>query len=112
MPTGIYKRKRKSYNGRIFGNWKIIKDLPNDKFGGRVVLCIHLLNKNYIESVRLDSLKAGTNTGKQNVFDIKTSNRNKDESRIYRIWRAMRQRCYNKNHKYYKNYGGRNIKIE
>lgn len=30
-------------------------------------------------------------------------------ARIYNIWRAMKQRCYNKNSKNYKNYGGRGI---
>lgn len=32
-------------------------------------------------------------------------------TRIYNIWRAMKQRCYNKNAKNYKNYGARGIKI-
>ncbi len=29
----------------------------------------------------------------------------------YRIWRGMKSRCYNKNNKSYKHYGGRGIKI-
>lgn len=32
-------------------------------------------------------------------------------SRLYNIWQAMKTRCYNKNHKFYKDYGGRGIKI-
>ena len=29
----------------------------------------------------------------------------------YQSWQAMRQRCLQKNHKYYHNYGGRGIGI-
>lgn len=32
-------------------------------------------------------------------------------TRIYRIWKAMRSRCLNVNHKNYKQYGGRGINI-
>ncbi len=33
------------------------------------------------------------------------------KSKIYDIWRAMRQRCYNPNHKSYSYYGGRGIRV-
>ena len=33
------------------------------------------------------------------------------EERLYRIWKGMKQRCYNINNPYYKNYGGRGITI-
>lgn len=36
---------------------------------------------------------------------------NKYNSRIYRIWRGMKDRCYNINSKDYKNYGGRGIVV-
>lgn len=32
-------------------------------------------------------------------------------TKIYHSWRAMKQRCYYPGHKYYKNYGGKGIKI-
>lgn len=35
----------------------------------------------------------------------------KRNSRIYNIWAEMKQRCFNKNHKYYCNYGGRGITV-
>jgi len=34
------------------------------------------------------------------------------ESRIYRIWHNMKQRCNNKNYKHYKDYWGRWIKYD
>lgn len=36
----------------------------------------------------------------------------KVNSRTYRIWKGMRNRCNNKNNKDYKYYGGRGIKID
>ena len=32
-------------------------------------------------------------------------------TKIYNVWQTMKQRCYNKNNKSYKNYGGRGISI-
>lgn len=32
-------------------------------------------------------------------------------SRLYKIWKGMRNRCYNPNAKAYKNYGGRGIRV-
>jgi hypothetical protein len=32
-------------------------------------------------------------------------------SRIYGIWSGMKERCYRKEHKYFKDYGGRGIKV-
>ena len=31
--------------------------------------------------------------------------------RSYKLWSDLLNRCYNSNHKYYKNYGGKNIKV-
>lgn len=31
--------------------------------------------------------------------------------RIYELWKRIKQRCYNENHTFYKNYGGRGIKV-
>lgn len=35
----------------------------------------------------------------------------KGNKRLYDIYTTMKQRCYNKNHKKYKHYGGRGIKV-
>ena len=36
---------------------------------------------------------------------------NSTNTRIYNTWWNIRRRCYNKNNKHYKNYGGRGIKV-
>lgn len=36
---------------------------------------------------------------------------NNQEPKLYTIWRSMKQRCYNRNHKYFPLYGGRGILI-
>lgn len=33
-------------------------------------------------------------------------------SRTYRCWRAMKDRCKNKSHRFFKNYGGRGISVD
>ena len=35
----------------------------------------------------------------------------KQGTRIYNIWKSMKNRCYNKNERNFKNYGGRNINV-
>lgn len=35
----------------------------------------------------------------------------KKGTRLYAVWNSMKQRCLNKNHKSYKQYGGRGIKV-
>lgn len=41
----------------------------------------------------------------------RSTTHNKSKTRIYHIWKSMRQRCYNENDYSYKNYGGREIKV-
>lgn len=46
---------------------------------------------------------------------IKRNNRqakhNGEKERLYGVWHAMKQRCYDKNRKDFKNYGGRGIEV-
>jgi len=35
----------------------------------------------------------------------------KSKTKIYHIWQAFKDRCYNQNNKHYMNYGGRGIKV-
>lgn len=98
--------------GNVYGNWLVIDDNIQEKCVPRKVICRNLLNENFTKEIRLSALRNGASKGISKVFPVVMGNKHNNESRIYRIWRAMRQRCYNINHKYYKNYGGRGITIE
>lgn len=43
--------------------------------------------------------------------DNKNKTHGLTNTREFRVWSGMKQRCYNENHKAYKNYGKRGIKI-
>lgn len=46
---------------------------------------------------------------RKNTFHVKKHG--KSNSRIYMCWHDMKKRCYDKNNKRYKNYGGRGISV-
>lgn len=56
---------------------------------------------------RLDNLKSGNTKGCGCVKRTHLLSKH----RLYPMWRTMRNRCFNKNSKYYKDYGARGISI-
>lgn len=96
------------FNGwTVLDNNIIIKN--NDKF----LLCKCDCGNEKI--VRLKNLKSGISTNCGCKRSKKTIDRNKTHnlrySKLYPIWRGMKDRCYNKKNRNYKNYGGRGIKV-
>lgn len=101
----------KDISGQKFGRLTALHRLHNTK--GRVKwLCIcdcgnltevvstHLYS-NHTKScgcLNREPTKGHTKHGKKNT-------------RLYHVWIGMKQRCYNKNHKHYKHYGGRGIAV-
>lgn len=47
----------------------------------------------------------------RNAVRVELETTRKSNQRLYTVWRGMKQRCTNKNHVSYANYGGRNIYI-
>ena len=47
---------------------------------------------------------------KETMILLKTTH-NLSRTKIYKVWRGMKSRCYNKNNKAYKHYGGRGITV-
>lgn len=107
-----------------------IKDLTGKQFGRltvveyskekRLWLCKCICN-NYIYT-RSYSLTSGHTKScgcyHNEIASKNISNSNylrgthhKKNTRLYRIWSCMKQRCYNRNHHAFKNYGGRGIVI-
>src|SRR5262245_53094932 len=51
--------------------------------------------------------------GQENLATLghRSKTHGRTETAEYRIWRGMKNRCYNKNEKHYSRYGGRGIKV-
>lgn len=85
-----------------FGKLIVIKYIGNSQWlcqcecGNKIIVKTNNLNRKYTTSC--GCLKGN--------LKHKLSN-----TRLYNIWQNIKSRCYNKNHNYYYNYGGRGIKI-
>lgn len=66
--------------------------------------------------VHSSSLKSGNTTScgcykRENAKKLYSTVRQNDK-RLYGVWNGIKQRCFNKNSKSYRNYGGRGIKMD
>jgi len=101
--------------GKIFGRLTAIEFCGINKSGHPMWLCQCVCGN--IKDVDQYKLKSGhtRNCGclKKEIFDLgKGAITHKDEgSPTYVAWTNMKQRCYNKNHQQYKNYGSRGITV-
>jgi len=94
-------------------NFHVIKRLENNKHSAAVWLCRCVCGKEKpISSGAL--LSGGTVScgcvGKKNRL-ISSLKHGMCGTVEYRTWRGMRERCHSKSHMYFKNYGGRGIKV-
>ena len=70
---------------------------------------------NITKPIRMGDLRSGDTTScgcfnRERIRDA-SSTHNLTDTRLYRIWGAMKRRCYNENCEAYKNYGGRGITV-
>lgn len=100
-------------------------DLTGQKFGRLTVIELDSNNTctekkwvcscecGVITSVRGSALRNGITVScgcyQREVVKKVNTTHGMNETRIHRIWSAMKQRCYNPNSTAYKNYGGRGI---
>lgn len=99
--------------GRRFGRYVAISRIGTNKNNNVTWLC--RCDCGTVKEVSLSSLNSGSskscgclrrdNTIKMNITHGMTN------TRLYRIWREMHSRCYNKNRKDFSYYGGRGISI-
>lgn len=97
-----------------YGMWTVVDEKTKIKLNNKVYFyckCDCGIYKNVI----IKNLKSGTSTNCGCVRNKKTQERNtihgKRFTREWRIWRAMKTRCTNKNIPQFHDYGGRGIKV-
>jgi len=114
MPTGIYKRKIIIKKGDKFGELTAIKFIETKKKSGQFwlfrcdckvekIICVGKVKAGHTKSCGClveKRLKEGLNL-KHGMYGTK----------IYMSWSNMKNRCLNKNHPKFKNYGYRGITI-
>lgn len=97
--------KVEDYIGKQFGCATVIEDAGVNKYGRTLVKVIDTFGKHKTvglsELIHSRTCKARHNSLPPLYY----------ETRLYRIWTDMKERCYNPKLKCYKNYGGRGIKV-
>lgn len=105
--------KFQDLTGQIFGRLTV---LYRDKTKSRTSwFCQCSCEKKTIKSVSSSNLKSGAIEGCGCIHIERTSvsstKHGYSGNKFYNIWRDIKKRCNNKNHKSYKDYGGRGIKL-
>lgn len=102
--------------GDIFGNWKLIGLVKNTK--SKFICECQCDNKTIKEIPKYQLLSNHTRScgciTQQLIVDKITKHgyaKKKNVKSEYSIYYSMKNRCYSKNNKQYKNYGGRGIKV-
>ena len=99
--------------GQKFGRWTVIKREKNNKNNERVWLC--QCECGHIAIVRGRDLITGKSKScgcyRNEVTSNRTSTHNLSKNKLYKLFYGIKQRCYEVNHKSYKYYGGKGIKI-
>lgn len=95
--------KLKDLTGQRFGRLVVIDRAENNAYGFTTWLCRCDCGNTSVKQGRL--LRNGR-CNSCGCYGHKLSN-----TRLYTIWRTMKQRCYNSKNTNYNNYGGRGITI-
>ena len=103
----IKKYNVEDYIGEKFNKWTILEYDP-DKTDG-----YHKYVKCKCECGREQSVRLGyiINGLSKSCFSCRSKTHGYKHTRLYGVWLEMKKRCYNKNCKSYKDYGGRGITI-
>lgn len=97
--------------GKKFGRWEVLEETSERTQCGSIkYLCRCDCGKTKIVSGVILRRGESTSCGCYNREVITKANKVTGD-KLYGIYSAMKQRCYNKNDKAYHNYGGRGIKV-
>lgn len=103
----------KNIEGKRFGRLIAIENVGKNKQGRMLWKCKCDCGNTIVTTITHLTTKQTLSCGclrKEKVTRLNTKH-GKTNTRLYKIWDSMKQRCYNHNAKNYKNYGGRGIKI-
>lgn len=101
--------------GSKYGRWTILKEVPKIN-GERYILCRCSCGREKVVNLKNVIYGKSLSCGCLNSEIVSEKNRKNKKhglygSRIYRIWRQMKARCYNSESNVYKYYGGRGISV-
>lgn len=103
--------KLKNHDGERHGYFTVVKRLNEKKNGQYLFLCRCDCGKEF--KLRAENIHTQMSCGCMANKLISESKKKHGEagSRLYEVWRSMKARCNRPNDRYYKNYGGRGIKV-
>ena len=105
--------KMNDLTGKRFGRLNIVSYKGNDKYGRATWTCKCDCGSTKI--ILGSSLTHGYTTScgcyNREILRNKQLKHDKSNTKLYKVWQAMKTRCYNENFIYYSNYGGRGIKM-
>jgi hypothetical protein len=96
--------------GDVFGNFTVLKELEQ-KGNLRMFLFRCVCGKEVVRPLGQVKGLFLKSCGCLRPVPIHSLTHGMTGTRIYRIWQGIKNRCYNKNRKAYKNYGGRGISV-
>lgn len=103
----------KDLTGQTFGKLTVLEYIGSDKSRSAIWKC--KCDCGNIVTIKGSELRRGrtTSCGCFRIQRIKESRSKhlKSNTRLYHIWQAMKDRCYNNNNKKYKYYGSRGIQV-
>jgi hypothetical protein len=105
--------KLNNLTGERFGRLLVIKRVENSKHNETQWLCKCDCGNETIVNYGKLAYKHTTSCGcyAKELFVNNVSKHNLRNSRLYCVWANMKQRCFNKKHKAYKDYGERGITV-
>lgn len=106
-------RKVIDLTGQRFGRLTVIERAGSDKSGTPIWLC--RCDCGAETKVRSNSLRSGSSRScgcyHREVTEARSLKHGGKHTRLYNVWRAMRQRCGNPKNTRYKHYGERGIRV-
>lgn len=101
--------KKLDLTGKVFNGILVIKEIAPNKTGQIYWECRCICGKIY--TVRGSSIKSGDQKSCGCLNIAKCTKHGDTRTTFYRCWKGLKERCFNKNKKQYKDYGGRGITI-